>query len=105
MASDSRFEWCGMQRGSVKALLNVLPDPTGRDARSALALAETLVKQVGCAACMLQQSIELRRRRRSSVSFYERAIDMHQELPGTATLRLEQVSSFKQDSRKVAPHV
>jgi hypothetical protein len=35
-----------MQRGSVRALLNVLPDPTGRDARSALALAETLVKQV-----------------------------------------------------------
>jgi hypothetical protein len=45
LASDSRFEWCGVQRGSVRALVNVLPDPTGRDPRSALALAESLVKQ------------------------------------------------------------
>lgn len=54
MASDARFEWCGMQRGSVRALLNVLPDPTGRDARSALALAETLVQQGADAASALR---------------------------------------------------
>jgi hypothetical protein len=54
MASDARFEWCGMQRGSVRALLNVLPDPTGRDARSALALAETLAQQGADAASALR---------------------------------------------------
>ena len=54
MASDARFEWCGMERGSVRALLNVLPDPTGRDARSAQALAEALVKQGSDAASSLR---------------------------------------------------
>jgi aryl carrier-like protein len=43
-----------MQRGSVRALLNVLPDPTGRDARSAMALAEQLVKQGADAASLLR---------------------------------------------------
>jgi len=53
-ASDSRLEWCGMQRGSVRALLNVLPDSTGRDARSASALAESLVRQGADATSVLR---------------------------------------------------
>jgi len=57
MASDSRFEWCGMQRGSVRALLNVLPDPTGRDSRSALALAESLKQQGSDAASSLRSRV------------------------------------------------
>lgn len=43
-----------MQRGSVRALLNVLPDPTGRDARSAMALAGQLVKQGADAGSLLR---------------------------------------------------
>ena len=54
-ASDARFEWCGVQRGSVRAMVNVLPDPTGRDARSAMALAESLVKQGSDASSSLRQ--------------------------------------------------
>ncbi len=55
LASDARFEWCGVQRGSVRAMVNVLPDPTGRDARSAMALAESLVKQGSDASSSLRQ--------------------------------------------------
>eukprot|EP00960_Hanusia_phi_P069848 767177-Hanusia_phi.AAC.5 len=43
-ASDTRFEWCGMERGSVLAFLNILPDPSGGDKRSPVALAEELIR-------------------------------------------------------------
>ena len=36
-------------------MVNVLPDPTGRDARSAMALAESLVKQGSDASSSLRQ--------------------------------------------------